>query len=69
MALCAVALAEGEAMTRGHRSVHRLLWPVLAIVVGLGFTMALLKRAPPEPPAANSESKTRVDALMPEPAK
>jgi len=55
-------------MTRGHRMVHRLLWPVLAVVVALGFTMALVKRPPPEPPA-NTESKTRVDALVPEPAK
>jgi hypothetical protein len=55
-------------MTRGHRTVHGLLWPVLAIVVALGFTLALVKRPPPEPPA-NSESKTRVDAPMPEPAK
>ena len=58
-------------MTRGHRTVHRLIWPVLAIVVALGFTLALVKRPPPEQPAppANSESKTRVDALTPEPAK
>jgi len=53
-------------MTRGHRTFHRLLWPVLALVVALGFTMALVKRPPPEPPA-DSPSKTRVDALMPEP--
>ena len=39
-------------MTRGHRTVHRLLWPVLAIVVALGFTLALVKRPPPEPPAS-----------------
>jgi len=53
-------------MTRGHRAFHRLLWPVLALIVALGFTMALVKRPPPEPPADNA-SKTRVDALMPEP--
>ncbi len=34
-------------MTRGHRNVHRLLWPVLAVLVALGFTMALVKRPPP----------------------
>jgi hypothetical protein len=39
-------------MTRGHRSVHRLLWPVLALVVGLGFAMALVLRPPPEQPEA-----------------
>ena len=34
-------------MTRGHRTVHRLLWPVLAVIVALGFTMALVLRPPP----------------------
>ena len=38
-------------MTRGHRKVHRLLWPALAVVIALGFTMALVKRPPPEPSA------------------
>ena len=37
-------------MTRGHRTVHRLLWPALALVVALGFTMALVLRPPPEQP-------------------
>ena len=55
-------------MTRGHRTFHRMLWPALAIVVALGFTLALVKRPPPEPPA-DSASNTRVNALMPEPAK
>ncbi len=36
-------------MTRSHRSVHRWLWPVLALLVALGFTMALALRPPPEP--------------------
>lgn len=53
-------------MTRGHRAFHRLLWPVLALFVALGFTMALALRPPPEPPA-DSAPKTRVDALLPEP--
>ena len=44
-------------MTRGHRTVHRLLWPVLAIVVAFGFTMALIKRPPPEPPAQSETQK------------
>ena len=44
-------------MTRGQRAVHRLLWPVLAIVVALGFTMALVKRPPPEPPAQAEATK------------
>ena len=44
-------------MTRGHRTVHRLLWPVLAIVVALGFTLALVKRPPPEPPTQSEPAK------------
>ena len=42
-------------MTHGHRTVHRLLWPVLAVIVALGFTMALVKRPPPEQPPAAEE--------------
>jgi hypothetical protein len=59
-------------MTRGHRIVHRMLWPALAALVALGVTMALVLRPPPEQPEAppaDSASKTRVNALMPEPAK
>jgi len=37
-------------MTRGHRSFHRMLWPALAVIVALGFTMALVLRPPPEQP-------------------
>jgi hypothetical protein len=29
-----------------------MLWPVLAVIVALGFTMALVKRPPPEQPEA-----------------
>jgi hypothetical protein len=57
-----------QIMTRGHRTVHRLIWPALALIVAFGFTMALVHRPPPEP-AASSDSKTRVNALMPEPRK
>jgi hypothetical protein len=39
-------------MTRAHRTVHRVLWPALAVIVALGFTMALVLRPPPEQPAA-----------------
>jgi hypothetical protein len=42
-------------MRRSHRSVHRALWPVLALAVALGFAMALALRPPPDaeaPPAA-----------------
>jgi hypothetical protein len=38
-------------MKRRHRSAHRALWPVLALAVALGFTMALWLRPPPDPPA------------------
>lgn len=37
-------------MNRGHRKAHSLLWPALAVIVALGFTLALALRAPPEPP-------------------
>jgi hypothetical protein len=45
------------AMTRSQRSVHRLLWPVLAFAVALGFAMALTLRPPPnvEAPGAAGE--------------
>ena len=39
-------------MTRGHRAVHRMLWPALAVLVAVGFTMALVLRPPPEQPEA-----------------
>jgi hypothetical protein len=39
-------------MTRHHRRAHRLIWPALAMLIALGFTMALALRPPPEPPAA-----------------
>jgi len=35
-------------MTRSHRAAHRLLWPILAVLVGLGFALALTLRPPPE---------------------
>jgi hypothetical protein len=42
-------------MRRSHRSVHRALWPALALLVGLGLTLSLLLRAPPPPPAVESK--------------
>lgn len=42
-------------MTRKHRSVHRLLWPGLALIVAFGFTMALALRPPPEPAQSSQE--------------
>jgi hypothetical protein len=35
-------------MTRTHRSLHRVLWPILALVVAAGFVLALWLRPPPE---------------------
>jgi len=35
-------------MTRSQRSLHRALWPVLAVAVALGFAMALALRPPPD---------------------
>ena len=46
-------------MTRGHRTFHRMLWPVLAVLVALGFTMALVMRPPPEQPAAPAAEEPR----------
>ncbi len=42
-------------MTRSHRLAHRLIWPLLAIVVVLGLSMALTLRPPPDPPAASDK--------------
>ena len=39
----------GRPMTRTHRAIHRWIWPALALLVALGFTMALVLRPPPEP--------------------
>jgi hypothetical protein len=41
-------------MTRQHRSLHRLLWPILALVVAVGFVLALWLRPPPEGAAARA---------------
>ena len=42
-------------MRRAHRSFHRLLWPVLALAVALGFGMALALRPLPDTPAATAQ--------------
>jgi hypothetical protein len=46
-------------MRRAHRTVHRALWPVLAVLVMLGLAAALWLRPPPkvEPPAPAAESR------------
>ena len=35
-------------MKRAHRTAHRLLWPVLAVLVLAGLAAALLLRPPPK---------------------
>jgi hypothetical protein len=39
-------------MTRSHRFAHRLIWPVLALIVVVGLSAAIVLRPPPDPPAA-----------------
>jgi len=41
-------------MTRGHRRLHRLIWPVLIFAVGVAFVMALALRPPAEGTAASA---------------
>jgi hypothetical protein len=43
-------------MTRRHRWAHGAVWPVLALVVSLGFGLALYLRPPP--PGASAEIGT-----------
>jgi hypothetical protein len=33
-------------MKEAHRRLHRQLWPVLALVVGIAFALALVLRPP-----------------------
>jgi hypothetical protein len=35
-------------MTRTHRSLHRIIWPILALLVVFGVALALWRRPPPE---------------------
>jgi hypothetical protein len=43
-------------MRRAHRAIHRALWPVLVLLVALGFALALELRPPPDdPPAAEQQ--------------
>jgi hypothetical protein len=37
-------------MRRSQRAVHRVLWPVLALAIGIGVTLALVWRPPPSAP-------------------
>ena len=34
-------------MRRAHRSIHRALWPMLALAVGIGLALALMLRPAP----------------------
>jgi hypothetical protein len=43
-------------MTRKHRFAHRVIWAALAMLIALGFTMSLVLRPPPEPPAKSAEA-------------
>jgi hypothetical protein len=45
-------------MRRSHRTVHRALWPILAVTVAALFVSALLLRPPPEPDEAQAASET-----------
>ena len=46
-------------MRRAHRTVHRVLWPVLAVLVMFAVSVALVLRPPPkaEPTEATEESE------------
>jgi hypothetical protein len=47
-------------MTHTHRTMHRLLWPLLAITIVALFAVALIKRTPPEgAPAAPAAEHSR----------
>jgi hypothetical protein len=35
-------------MTRRHRTLHRVIWPILALLVVIGVVLALWLRPPPE---------------------
>lgn len=46
-------------MRRPHRSVHRALWPALALAVAVGFLTALILRPPPQPEPPKSAQEMR----------
>jgi hypothetical protein len=46
-------------MRRAHRSVHRALWPVLALAVAFAFAMALVLRPPPDPAAPSTAQEMK----------
>jgi hypothetical protein len=48
-------------MRRAHRTVHRLVWPVLAVLVLCGLAAALWLRPPPK--EVTSDQKTVTSRL------
>jgi len=46
-------------MRRAQRAFHRALWPVLALAVAIGFTLALSWRPPLPPPDEPPASETQ----------
>jgi hypothetical protein len=46
-------------MRRAHRTVHRVLWPVLAVLVLCGLAAALLLRPPPKEVISDQKSVIR----------
>ena len=48
-------------MTRTHRALHRIVWPILAVLVALGVVLALWLRPPPDHAAA---PEIRLDRLV-----
>jgi hypothetical protein len=39
-------------LTRTHRALHRVIWPILALLVALGVLLALWLRPPPKDAAS-----------------
>jgi hypothetical protein len=42
-------------MRKAHRTAHRRVWPILALLVGAGLVLALALRPPPDPPVVTQE--------------
>jgi hypothetical protein len=52
-------------MRRTHRSIHRALWPILAVAVALGLAMALLLRKPADAHSSHTSETRVVEARAP----